>query len=99
MSLPNASQAVPARAGSDGGHMAEPTAWMSIDGKLVKYADAKIHLRSPAVRYGAGVFEGLRAYWNKAKNELFLFRLDAHWTRLANSMEMVRMRQSPDIPD
>ena len=79
--------------------MAEPTAWMSIDGKLVKYADAKIHLRSPAVRYGASVFEGLRAYWNKAKNELFLFRLDAHWTRLANSMEMVRMRQSPDIPD
>ena len=34
--------------------------WM--DGELVDWADAKIHVLSHALHYGSGVFEGIRAY-------------------------------------
>ena len=34
--------------------------WM--DGELVDWADAKIHVLSHALHYGTGVFEGIRAY-------------------------------------
>ena len=33
-------------------------------GKIVPYDEARIHIMSPAVRYGATAFEGIRAYWN-----------------------------------
>lgn len=73
--------------------------WILIDGELVKYTDAKIHLRSPAVRYGASVFEGIRGYWNKEREEIYLFRLAAHWRRFQDSMKMIRVTPSTKVPD
>ena len=43
--------------------------------------------------YGHGierVFEGLRAYWNQAEEELFVFRLKEHFARIRESMKMNR---------
>jgi branched-chain amino acid aminotransferase len=65
-----------------------------LDGKLVPYADARIHVQSTAVKYGGSVFEGLRAYWNPAHEELYVFRLKEHVDRLLASMHLMRMKHS-----
>lgn len=51
-------------------------------------------MQSAAVKYGASVFEGLRAYWNPAHEELYVFRLAEHIDRLFGSMRLMRMAHS-----
>ena len=53
------------------------------DGKFVKHRNAKIPVTTHAIHYGTSVFEGIRAYWNGEK--LNIFRLDEHVTRFRNS--------------
>jgi branched-chain amino acid aminotransferase len=65
-----------------------------LDGELVPYDEARIHVQSAAVKYGASVFEGLRAYWNPAHEELYVFRLPEHIDRLFGSMRLMRMAHS-----
>ncbi len=76
--------------------MATPK-YLWLDGKIVPYADAKIHVLSPAVTYGATVFEGLRAYWNEAEEQLYIFRLRDHTERLLRSMRMMRFNHQYDV--
>ncbi|MCS7258261.1 MAG: aminotransferase class IV, partial [candidate division WOR-3 bacterium] len=64
--------------------------WM--DGKLVPWDDAKIHINSHVIHYGTGVFEGLRCY--KTPKGSVIFRLQDHTERLFNSAKIYRM----DIP-
>jgi branched-chain amino acid aminotransferase len=68
--------------------------YIYLNGELVPYADARIHVQSTAVKYGGSVFEGLRAYWNPAQEELYVFRLQEHIDRLFASMRLMRMRHS-----
>lgn len=68
-----------------------PARYLYLNGKLVPYDDAKIHVQSAAVKYGASVFEGLRAYWNAAQGELYVFRLQEHIDRLFGSLRLMRM--------
>ncbi len=68
-----------------------PTArWMCLNGDIVDYADCKVHAFSGAVKYGAGVFEGIRAYWNADDKELHVFRLREHAERLRFGMRVLR---------
>ena len=53
------------------------------DGKFVKHNNAKIPVTTHAIHYGTSIFEGIRAYWNGEK--LNIFRLDEHVTRFRNS--------------
>ena len=62
--------------------------WMN--GDLVPQAQAMLPVDSAAVFYATNVFEGLRAYWNDADEELYCFRLEEHFTRLRESMKMMR---------
>src|SRR5439155_15115812 len=43
-----------------------------------------------AVFYATNVFEGLRAYWNEADDEMYAFRLAEHFVRFRESMRMMR---------
>jgi branched-chain amino acid aminotransferase len=61
--------------------------WM--DGKLVNWDDAKIHINSHVIHYGSGVFEGLRCY--KTPKGSVIFRLKEHTDRLFNSAKIYRM--------
>src|SRR5256885_10833522 len=61
-----------------------------MNGTLVPPAEAVLPVNSAAVFYGTNVFEGLRAYWNEADEELYCFRLQEHFTRLRESMKMMR---------
>lgn len=59
--------------------------WM--DGKLLKWEDANIHITTHTLHYGNGVFEGIRAY--KTKNGLAIFRLKKHIKRLLDSAKIL----------
>ena len=60
-----------------------------INGKLVPWKDANIHIASHVIHYGSSIFEGFRAY-NTPKGTAIL-RNDAHIKRLYNSCKMYRM--------
>jgi len=62
--------------------------WM--DGKLVEWRDAKIHVLTHTLHYGCGAFEGVRAY-NTVKGPA-IFRLREHTERLFNSAKILRMK-------
>ena len=68
--------------------MRELKIWMN--GKLLPQAEAVLPVNSAAVFYATNVFEGIRAYWNPADEELYGFRLKEHVTRLRESMKMMR---------
>ncbi|MDA3966795.1 MULTISPECIES: branched-chain amino acid transaminase [Helicobacter] len=59
--------------------------WM--DGKLVPWADAKVHILTHTLHYGNGVFEGTRAY--KTDKGMAIFRLESHTKRLLDSAKIV----------
>jgi branched-chain amino acid aminotransferase len=61
-----------------------------LDGEFVAWNDAKIHVFSPAVKYGAAVFEGIRGYWNTETETMYLFRLEEHMRRLELSQRIMR---------
>ena len=61
--------------------------WMN--GKFVKWDDAKIHILSHVIHYGTALFEGARCY--KTKKGSAIFRLQPHTDRLFNSCKMYRI--------
>jgi branched-chain amino acid aminotransferase len=61
--------------------------WM--DGKLIEWRDAKIHVLTHTLHYGMGVFEGVRAYKTPAGTAIF--RLNEHTRRLFNSAKIFQM--------
>ncbi len=66
--------------------------WMN--GSLVDWADANIHIASHVVHYGSGVFEGARCY--DTLRGPACFRLDAHMRRLLDSARIYRMESPYD---
>ena len=62
--------------------------WM--DGQMVEWRDAKIHVLTHTLHYGCGVFEGVRAY--NGANGTAIFRLEEHTDRLLNSAKILRMK-------
>ena len=61
--------------------------WM--DGQMVEWRDAKIHVLTHTLHYGCGAFEGVRAY--NAVGGTAIFRLEDHTERLFNSAKILRM--------
>ena len=62
--------------------------WMN--GELVPYEDAKVHVLTHALHYGTGVFEGVRAYENP-QGQPAIFRHDDHIDRLFQSAGLYHM--------
>ena len=61
--------------------------WM--DGRMVDWRDAKIHVLTHTLHYGCGAFEGVRAY--DTVGGTAIFRLQEHTQRLFNSAKILRM--------
>jgi branched-chain amino acid aminotransferase len=66
-----------------------PTEKIWMNGELVDWADAQIHVLTHTLHYGTGVFEGIRAY-ETAKGPA-VFRLREHIERLHNSAKILMM--------
>ena len=62
--------------------------WM--DGQLIDWADAKVHVLTHTLHYGLGVFEGVRAY--STPDGTKIFRLNDHTKRLFESAKAVNMK-------
>jgi branched-chain amino acid aminotransferase len=60
-------------------------------GKFVPYSEAKVSVLTHGLNYGTAVFGGLRAYWNEAEDELFIFRPHDHFRRFLGSTRILFM--------
>lgn len=62
-----------------------------LNNRLLEKSEAVVNIDTVAFKYGAMVFEGLRAYWNDQTQQLNVFRLDDHARRLEKSVRVMRM--------
>jgi branched-chain amino acid aminotransferase len=69
--------------------------WMN--GELVDWADARIHVGAHGLHYGSGVFEGIRAY--ETPKGSAVFRLTEHLQRLQNSAQLLNMQLPYTVED
>ena len=61
--------------------------WMN--GELIDWADAKVHVGTHGLHYGSGVFEGIRAY--ETSKGSAVFRLTDHLQRFQDSAQLLNM--------
>ncbi len=69
-----------------------PTEKIWLNGELVDWAEAQIHVLTHTLHYGTGVFEGIRAY--ETADGPAVFRLTDHMQRLQRSADILMM----DLP-
>lgn len=62
------------------------------NGKILPEEDVTISVRSRAFNYGLGVFEGIRAYWNEEKEDLYAFKMLEHYERFIESCKCMNIR-------
>lgn len=62
-----------------------------LDGELIPWRDAKVHVLTHTLHYGMGVFEGVRAYKSDTLGTS-IFRLQEHTDRLFRSAHIMRMK-------
>src|SRR6266545_1890904 len=72
--------------------------WMFLDGEFVQERDVRIGIGTHALHNGTGVIEGIRAYWNAGRQQLYLLEVLAHYQRLHRSARIVRMTV-PESPE
>jgi len=68
---------------------AERDGWIWMDGEMVPWQDAKVHILTHTLHYGMGVFKGVRAY--ETDQGAAIFRLDEHTNRLFRSAKIMNM--------
>ena len=67
-----------------------PTKYIWMDGRFVRWRDAKVHVLTHTLHYGLGVFEGIRCY--NTPDGPAVFRLRDHIKRLFRSAKLVGMK-------
>lgn len=75
----------------------EPTKYIWMDGEMVAWEDATVHVLSHALHYGTGVFEGIRAY--QTPEGTAVFRLTDHMVRLHRSAKAYQMELAWSVED
>jgi branched-chain amino acid aminotransferase len=76
--------------------MADRDGVIWLDGKMVPWRDARVHVLTHTLHYGMGVFEGVRAY--ETEEGTAIFRLQEHTRRLFNSARILGMKM-PYTPE
>ena len=82
---------------------ADPNLIVYFDGQYIPLGEAKVGILTHALHYGTGVFEGIRAHWNEAQQELFVLRPLEHYERWTRNCGILRIavpltpRQLTDI--
>ena len=75
------------------------TSWVYYEGSVVRYADAKLGLLTHALHYGTGVFEGIRAYWNADREQLYTVRMADHFQRLHDNARALQMHHNVNVDE
>ena len=66
-------------------------------GEFVPIEKARVSIMTHAFNYGTGCFEGLRAYWNEAEEQLLVFRMAEHYRRFHTSARILRIALSYSV--
>lgn len=64
--------------------------------QFIPLSEAKVSIRTNALHYGSGVFEGIRAYWNATEQQLFVFRLPEHYERMVSNCKVLKLKLDHD---
>lgn len=70
----------------------QKTDWIWVNGKLVNWDEAKVHVLTHALHYGTGIFEGIRCY--ETQKGPAVFRLKDHISRMMDSAKIYLMKLS-----
>lgn len=89
----------PAAEGSQVPLLSSEEGFAYFEGKFVPMNEAKVSIATHALQYGTACFEGIRGYWNATQKQLYLFKLREHFERMADSCNVLRMRQQESIDD
>lgn len=73
---------------------ADPNVIVYFNGQYMPLREARVGILTHALHYGTGVFEGIRAHWDEAAQELFLMRPVEHFERWKQNCGILRM----DVP-
>ena len=71
-------------------NFADRDGWIWLDGEMVPWREAKVHVLTHTLHYGLGVFEGVRAY--KTEKGPAIFKLEEHTKRLFESAHIMGMK-------
>ena len=69
--------------------MAHPK-YVYLNDRVVPWDEGRVHVASVGFKFGIGVFEGLRAYWNADREQMFVLQLAEHMHRLEYSQKFMR---------
>ena len=75
----------------------EPTPYIWMNGELVEWDEATVHVGVHGLHYGSGVFEGIRCY--ETDRGPAVFRLTEHMARLEMSAKLIHMRLPYTVPE
>jgi branched-chain amino acid aminotransferase len=75
----------------------EKAKFIYMDGKLVGWDEANVHILTHTLHYGNGVFEGTRAY--QTEKGLAIFRLQEHTKRLYNSAKITMIKPNLSLDE
>ncbi|MGB3906578.1 MAG: branched-chain amino acid transaminase [Anaerolineae bacterium] len=67
------------------------TKYAFFEGRIVPIDQAKVSIMTNAFNYGTGCFEGIRAYWNNTKEQLYVFKLGEHYERFLHSCRIIHI--------
>jgi branched-chain amino acid aminotransferase len=70
---------------------ADPNLIVYFNGDYVPLREARVGILTHALHYGTGVFEGIRAYWDDAEHQLFVFRPRDHYERWKRNCGILRI--------
>ena len=70
-----------------------------INNEFVPLDEARVSIRTNALHYGTGIFEGIRAYWNAQHKQLFVFKMAEHYERLLNNCRVLRLKVGKDVKE
>jgi branched-chain amino acid aminotransferase len=73
----------------------DPKSIVYFGGKYVPLAEAKVGILTHALHYGSDVFEGIRAYWDETKQEMFVMRPVEHYERWKQNCGIMRIVVPP----
>jgi branched-chain amino acid aminotransferase len=69
-----------------------PPTYLWLNGKLVRWEEATVHVTMLGWSTMSAVFEGIKAYWNPEQGQLYAYQFSEHYHRFARSMRLQRMQ-------
>jgi branched-chain amino acid aminotransferase len=83
----------------EGAEAKHPNPWVYVNGQFLRYHDVRIGLVAHALHHGTACFEGIRAYWNAERGQLYLLQPAPHYERLRQSARVLHMSMERSTED